>query len=380
MKVFDVIIIGAGPAGCAAAYNLAKNGISTAVLEQKKEIGVPICCGEAISERVLKQSGFYDDSYIDSKVKGFRVYMPNMKYFFVDTPGFLVNRDKFDKYIASFAEKAGAKIFLRTKASAIKYSGKDFEIESGGDVFKSKILIGADGPESLVDRTFFKNKYLLTPAFQYKLAKNSINFIADGYLAFYYDSQSDYYMWVFEKSRELNVGGGCASKSNLDSFISRLFGRISGKPLAFVHGYIPVSGIKKTVYKHKALLIGDAGGLVNPASLAGIYPALVSAREAASVIVEYFRTGREKSLRKYENRLRKYSFANSTFLNEAKSCYKYPEKILNLIGDYFVSDSFLKKDHKAFFKVSSKNPVLLKYIPRLLSHKNVFKHHRFELW
>ena len=380
MRTYDVLIIGAGPAGCMAAYTLAKNNISVAVLEQKKEIGLPVCCGEAISEAALIQSGIFDNSYVDQKVKGFRVYFPNMKYFYVDMPGFLIDRDKFDKYIAALAQKSGAEIFLSSRAADIKPQNGYFEALSGGKTFRSKILIGADGPDSTVEKIFFNNKFLLTPALQYKLDKSTLDFDSGGYLAFYYDSLSDYYMWAFEKSTELNVGGGVYLKEKLDAFIKTRFNLDNFKYLHFSRGLIPVSGIKQKIYKEKIFLIGDAAGVVNPASLAGIYAGLISAKEAAAAIIKYFDSGKESALDGYEENLRKYAFVKKFLLNTAKKCYRHPEKVLNFLGDYFISDNFSKKDYAGFLNLALKNPYIFKYLSPLIAHRQLLKYHGNELW
>ena len=78
MENYDVIIAGGGPAGLTAAFHLAEKGMKTCVLERKKEIGYPVCCGEAVSKKSLKQVSFYDDSFIDKEVKGFRIFLDSL--------------------------------------------------------------------------------------------------------------------------------------------------------------------------------------------------------------------------------------------------------------------------------------------------------------
>ncbi|MDP2717841.1 MAG: FAD-dependent oxidoreductase [Candidatus Micrarchaeota archaeon] len=77
MSVYDVIVIGAGPAGGSAAYHAAKQGLSVLVLEEHRAIGEPVHCGECLSQIACERMGWkLPDEAVALSVKGVRVIFP----------------------------------------------------------------------------------------------------------------------------------------------------------------------------------------------------------------------------------------------------------------------------------------------------------------
>lgn len=380
MNNFDVIIIGAGPAGSTAAYTLSKSGISCAIIEQKKTPGDPVCCGEAISEASLKAAGVYNGSYVDKKVKGFRIYFPNKKHFFVNSPGYIINRNKFDQYLFDLALKNGATAFLKHKAETIKKTDTGFEISTNKGIFTCKYLIGADGPKSLVDALFFNNRTALAQAVQYKLPKTGYHYDSADYLDFYYDTLSNYYFWIFEKTKEINIGGLVTDKNILIDFINKQFPKEHFKYTGFCRGQIPINGIKDKVFSQNAFLIGDAAGLTNPVTFAGIYTAIISAKICAYSIFGEVKLGKKESPAIYEKAIRKEFFASKDLKYAAKHCYSFPQEVLDFIGEYFQGRHFGTKDAISFIKLAFKHPVIFKYMIPLIKHRKLLKDKINHLW
>ena len=109
---WDVIVIGAGPAGVSCAKKLEENGFSVKVFDRRAELGVPKRCGEGLGERTQELIGKIPDRCIAQRIKGARVYAPNGKYIEVilEYGGFVLERKVFDKWMAEQAIKAGAVI------------------------------------------------------------------------------------------------------------------------------------------------------------------------------------------------------------------------------------------------------------------------------
>jgi digeranylgeranylglycerophospholipid reductase len=379
-NMFDVLIIGAGPAGCAAAYYISKTGFKTAVLDVKREIGYPVCCGEAISMRALEMTGLYDCSYIDTEVEGFNVYFPNMKNFYCHSKGYILNRGEFEKFLAYKAEKYGAAFFMGEKALSFSMDDGVHVVKTADSEYRAKVLIGADGPNSAVDAAYFKNISQNVHAMQYKLDKKFFHYDTASTLDFFYDALSPYYFWIFEKQGEINAGGCVSDRKILEQFIAKhiKYENFSFKQLT--RGNVPVSGIKEKICGGRTLLIGDAAGLTNPVTMAGIYSALISAMVSAESVKSFFKTGKESALNMYNERIRNYAFASQRVKYVAKHCYKFPESTLNFIGDYFEGRDFRTKDPARFISLAMKNPSIGKDLGPLMVHRQLLRQNKDEMW
>ncbi|OLS20149.1 MAG: Digeranylgeranylglycerophospholipid reductase [Candidatus Heimdallarchaeota archaeon LC_3] len=131
MESFDVIVVGAGPAGTNAAKKTAEIGLKTIILEEHQEIGIPVQCGEGVSKSLLEYQNidYKNNDFVD-------IHLPKQKFFFAgekngewdiqkytmltDFSALLLNRTKFDQMFANQAVEKGAEI--RTKSKVTKVS------------------------------------------------------------------------------------------------------------------------------------------------------------------------------------------------------------------------------------------------------------------
>ncbi|MEM4201902.1 MAG: NAD(P)/FAD-dependent oxidoreductase, partial [Candidatus Hadarchaeum sp.] len=118
---YDVVVVGAGPAGSVAAYSAAKAGTSVLVLERRREIGVPVQCGEALSEDVLKEMNIKPDpSWAVNPTNSVKIVSPSgiavriSERRVTGKVGYILNRKIFDKYLALRAAEAGADVRVGT--------------------------------------------------------------------------------------------------------------------------------------------------------------------------------------------------------------------------------------------------------------------------
>ncbi|MCE5299768.1 MAG: NAD(P)/FAD-dependent oxidoreductase [Spirochaetia bacterium] len=380
MKNYDVIVVGAGPAGSGAAMALARCDINCAIFEQRKTPGQPVCCGEAVSLASLKTAGVYSESYIDRKVEGFRIFSPNGKFFTVASPGCVINRDKFDALLYDIALKSGARGFTGHRVTDIKRTAEGFEVTTNEGVYGCKFIVGADGPRSTVDSILFGNPVEMVEAMQYNLPKNGFPYSSPGYIDFYYDNLSKYYFWIFEKSTTVNVGGVVSDKAALHAFIKKHFNRDVPEQAAFCRGVIPASGIKKKIFDNHAYLAGDAAGLANPVSFAGIYTAVLSGKYCGYSIAGYFRNRKKKALKSYDRIIRSKPYAKKDLVGIGKESFSMPEEILNFTGDYFDGRSYRTKDVVKFLKMAAKQPSVLKYILPLARNRHLLRYNVNNLW
>ncbi len=156
---YDVIVVGGGPAGSTAARYVALNGARVLLLEKDRDIGVPVRCGEAVSDEGLRIFMEPDPRWIKSTITRIRLVSPSGHEieFDLKAKGYILDRRIFDYDLAQYAAQEGATIVTKAYVSGLlfdgdyvkgvkgQYFGEDFEISS-------KIVIGADGVESRVGR------------------------------------------------------------------------------------------------------------------------------------------------------------------------------------------------------------------------------------
>jgi geranylgeranyl reductase family protein len=150
MKTFDLLIIGAGPAGSFAAELLARGGASVALFDGRPE-GEPKACGGGVTAKALKAWPHLLDA-VGRTITELDLYSPSGKklHLKLDDPFAIYSRVAFDSYLRDRAATAGANVFSQ-KISARKAKRSDTgwtARNEKGDEWKGRILVGADGANS----------------------------------------------------------------------------------------------------------------------------------------------------------------------------------------------------------------------------------------
>ena len=157
---YDIIVVGAGPAGTIAAQYAAKEGSSVLVLEKDRDVGYPVRCAEAINREGLEAFIKPDPKWINAEITKFGFVAPNGKKVIIDlgkVEGYMLERRIFDYELAKIASEAGAEILTRTYVNGLiledgKVTGVKYEFRGQQMEVRAKIVIGADGVESRVGK------------------------------------------------------------------------------------------------------------------------------------------------------------------------------------------------------------------------------------
>ncbi len=334
-RVHDAVIIGCGPAGGMAGLAAARGGLDVVLLDRKKEVGVPVACGEAISVFSLKNTGLERrEEWVAGEVRGMKVVVPNGKHFLMKLPGLSLRRDLFDRHIVDLTREKGAKVHLDTGVSKIRRSGGRWKLRTREGVLSARCVVAADGPRSrMAPMAELGVNTRFVAAMQYKLESGAPS--DPDWLEFHYAQKfPDGYGWIFPREGHLNVGvcGTGIAKSSLDLFVRRA-GLAKKKVIATNAGPIPSGGPVDRFHSDGLLLAGDAAGLVNPCTYGGIHAALYSGKLAGEAIVSRVRDGDEAALTGYERTLRASPFCDEVLMRGARAIYTLPDHVWDFIGD-----------------------------------------------
>lgn len=315
-ETYDVLVVGGGPAGATIADDLARRGRSVVLLDRAGRIKP---CGGAIPPRLMRDFDIPDD-LLCAKITSARMISPSGVM--VDMPiggGFvgMVNRETFDEFLRERAARNGAE--RRTGNFCSLERGSDgisvvrYKSRSGGDLtVRARVVVGADGANSAVGRLAIRNARKTKFVFAYHeivKAPEEVDAVAakSSYDPFrcdvYYDGRMspDFYSWIFPHGSTMSIGNGSAHKGfNLRNAVADLRQRCGLAALETVRhegAPLPLKPLRRWDNGRDVLLVGDAAGVVAPASGEGIYYAMASARFAAEAIEQTLATADGKFLR-----------------------------------------------------------------------------------
>ncbi len=277
----DILVVGAGPAGSSAALAGAREGAQVLMVERKAKAGVPVRCAEYMPAPLLGKIG-PDRDFIVQSVRGMRTFLPSGETKEMVAPGFTIRRDLFDQSLVRTAEAAGVKTLFSTRVLSDNTHGPLLRMRNGRSVrVKAKIIVGADGPHSVVGQWMNAVNPSLIPAVQARVPLRTPIDVTEIYLKMdFYGG----YGWLFPRQDEANVGLGLkkapAASPSLNTLLDRFLveladaGKIVNRPSQYFAGWIPAGPVRTTVAGNK-VLAGDAAGQTHPITGAGLPQAVI---------------------------------------------------------------------------------------------------------
>ena len=302
-----MVVVGAGPAGSTAARYAARRGLKALLLDKRKEIGVPVQCGEYVAEDDEVRAIFptvtdlgelmevpHRVKQIDTPL--IRIWSPRGRAYDIPFHGYTVRRDKMDQGLADQAVLEGAALLKETPVLRVR--GKEVFTPRGS--FEAEVIIGADGPRSTVAQSVGLPWPTSAPAMS-TTADGAFGNVTD---MFFGNLAPGGYAWIIPKGPCANVGLGTWEHfhGNLRQLFDKFLTARDIRPGKATGGYVPVLGTVERTVKDRALLVGDAAGMVMATNGGGINVSMIAGRIAGMTAADHLLGG--VPLDAYESRWR----------------------------------------------------------------------------
>ena len=307
MERFDAIVVGAGPAGSAAAHRLSRAG-ARVLLVDKARFPRDKPCGGGLTLRAVRELPIDVDPVVEHVVD-------RMEFRFRYSTSFergsgrplilMTQRRRLDHFLAEQAAEAGADFRDGVRVESVEAGEKGARVTIDGSAVDAPVLIGADGANGTTARSLgLGGGYAYGVAFEGNVSYSDIDRKEyDGLAAIELGTIPGGYGWVFPKGDHANVGvGGWENVGpTLRTQLRDLCARrgIDEARVESLRGHrLPLRRAGTALARGRALLIGDAAGLVDPLSGDGMYEAFVSSRLAAEAALDVL-AGKAPSVEPY---------------------------------------------------------------------------------
>jgi geranylgeranyl reductase family protein len=313
MPEYDAIVVGAGPAGSTCAYRLAEAGASVLLLDRAR-FPRDKPCGGGVTGRAERLLPFSIGPVVEDVCTSVRMRLGYGRWIERGSGEPLVSmtqRRRLDSYLADQAVRAGADFRDGTRVERVEAEHDRVLLVAGGERLSALTLVGADGVNGICARALgLGGNQAVGVAMEGNVVYERLR--TDGYrgrIALELGVVPGGYGWVFPKGDHVNVGIGGWEREGprLREHLRGLCKAhgISPENLEEVRGYrLPLRSPRSVLARGRALLVGDAAGLIDPVSGDGMFEGFLSSRLASHAVLDVL-GGREKTLDPYGPRLAK---------------------------------------------------------------------------
>lgn len=313
---YDVIVIGGGPTGSTFSRIAAGAGLNVLIIDKRKEIGVPVRCGEGLGEREVIREGLeLPKRCYSTPIEGAKVIGPNGKSIVWKSPetkGWVLERKFFDKWLCELAVEKGAKVRVYTRAVEILKDEKGNPngvrvTHGGGEAYDihAPLIVSAEGMEALMARQMgFKTVHQLydvDTCYEYEMKPYDHENLIELYFGNKIAPRG--YVWIFPKAdKRANVGigigaqletgqkrggtKGATPKTFLEEWIANNDQLKDASTLLDFGGVISVGAPIDEFVKDHCMIVGTAAKQVDPIHGGGIAIAMESAILAANAAIK----------------------------------------------------------------------------------------------
>jgi len=289
MKPWDAIVVGAGPAGCAAGYDLAIAGRKVLLLDRAEFPRQKACAG-GLTLKAVNALRYSIEPVVRQHVSHMRVERDANRTIVLRRRSpycVMTVRHELDDYCFHRTLAAGAE-FRRIRAfTAITEDSSGVTVTADGQVLKARFLIGADGVHSQVRQLTGGGAGWFWRAFALE-ATVPLEDASEQDLVFDFAPVRDGYGWIFPKGDHINIGlysyagDEKIDRARLAAYIRDRYGDASATSV--IGQYAGFGASRHEITTTRIFLVGDAGGFVDPLTGEGIYFAIASGQAVAAAI------------------------------------------------------------------------------------------------
>jgi digeranylgeranylglycerophospholipid reductase len=346
MADYDVLVVGAGPVGSTFARHMAEKGYDVAILEKKREIGVPLQCAGLLGKKI-KKVNVLPEEYILNQVSGAYIHSPSnhiLKVSKKETHAYVLDRIGYDKFLAELAVNNGADILLKHKVADVNAESGKVKLVHGEKELSADIIVGADGSNSIISPTF-NSQSKSVHAVQY-LVETNVKLLETDFVDLHVNSNiSPGFIWSIPLSNsQARIGlFGNYDYPTLNKFLTDFMNSNEkfkdARIIKKYYGTIPVSDSRKNIVNNRVLLVGDAASQVKPTTGGGLIIGFECAKIAAEAASNAIENDNISLLADYELNYRK------KFEKELKIQLGV-QKTFELLSDADLDEMFLKLKEK----------------------------------
>ena len=341
--MFDVAVIGAGPAGTAAAFILLEKGLKVLLLD-KYEFPRKKACAGGITPKGYHLFPYDISPVIKRECRIIKITPPGSTPFHIQDKNILCHmtrREELDFFSLRRVMEKGAQFKIIKRIQSICEKTHFVEIHAGNDRFKASYLIGADGANSIVRRFAVKGRF-----WQKQMAIEAdvkLDRPEKYPMEFDFSKLKNGYFWIFPKDDHVNIGIyslGAHKGLQARQLVEYAGKRLSSNKLEAVKGYpLCTGGVNYKPESNRILLCGDAAGFAEPLLGEGIYFAVKSGQEAAFSILEAG-AGHVPARFHYMKRLKEIQTDLRLYRAGAGFFYRLPRVSLKLLSFPYIHNYF----------------------------------------